>query len=217
MMNNLYFKNVTEIGDLFLDNVLYEFEGEPILFLCLDKYNQIYFCLCSDFRYEQKWIVAKCDIDILELLVEKKIDILSLFMASKNLFIIKMDLQGNEASSKINTEEVNELDLPEKGVYLKGNKDDLKKYLRSLATKTKENVNPKKSKDNELLFQYVEIMNVPLRILSKRYSKMNSTVFFEDLKGFLQECVKIDYSTCKEEKYSEERSSQKIRIEMLTA
>ena len=36
-MSELYFENVIEKGNLYLDHILYEFEDEPILFLCKDK------------------------------------------------------------------------------------------------------------------------------------------------------------------------------------
>lgn len=36
-MSELYFENVIEKGNLYLDHILYEFEDEPILFLAKTK------------------------------------------------------------------------------------------------------------------------------------------------------------------------------------
>ena len=59
-MSNIYFDNVARIGKLYLEYVFYEFENEPILFLCSDEEKKLYICLCSDIRYGQKWIVVEC-------------------------------------------------------------------------------------------------------------------------------------------------------------
>ena len=50
-MSNLYFDNVVQVGQLYLEYVFFEFESEPILFTCHDQLNQTYLCLCSDIRY----------------------------------------------------------------------------------------------------------------------------------------------------------------------
>lgn len=34
-----YFENICNIGDLFLDEIFFEFESIPVLFLCRDKSN----------------------------------------------------------------------------------------------------------------------------------------------------------------------------------
>ncbi len=36
-MNDLYFENIKKIGNLYLIQILLEFENEPILFLCNDE------------------------------------------------------------------------------------------------------------------------------------------------------------------------------------
>ena len=67
-MSNLYFNNVEKVGQLYLEYVFFEFESEPILFICHDQLNQTYLCLCSDIRHGQKWIITKCDTKILRAL-----------------------------------------------------------------------------------------------------------------------------------------------------
>lgn len=52
-MSNLYFNNVEKVGQLYLEYVFFEFESEPMLFICHDQLNQTYLCLCSDIRHGQ--------------------------------------------------------------------------------------------------------------------------------------------------------------------
>ena len=74
-MNRLYFDNVIQIGKLYLEHIFYEFESEPVLFTCSDEQKNLYFCLCSDIRYGQRWIIMPCSLMQLEALIEEKADI----------------------------------------------------------------------------------------------------------------------------------------------
>ena len=127
-MKELYFENVIGIGNLYLDYVFYEFENEPILFLCTDDKKSLYFCLCSDIRNEQKWIIMQTNFSSLKKLIEEKVEIVSAFLSSKNLIVITMDLQGSEKSYIVKVDEIDRLDLPKEGTFLRCNKD-MKSYI----------------------------------------------------------------------------------------
>ena len=58
-MSELYFENVIEKGNLYLDHILYEFEDEPILFLCKDKDGNRYLCLCAEIRGERRLVLIE--------------------------------------------------------------------------------------------------------------------------------------------------------------
>ena len=100
-MKELYFENVTGIGKLYLEYIFYEFENEPILFLCTDAGKNLYFGLCSDIRYEQKWIIMEINLSILKEMIEEEVDIASVFLAAKNLTIIIRDLTKKRNSNKM--------------------------------------------------------------------------------------------------------------------
>lgn len=140
-MNNVYFENIDQVGKLYLEYVFYEFEYEPILFLCTDKNKNLYLCLCSEIRYEQKWIITKCNMDILKLLLNKEIDIASAFLISKEAIIVTMDLKGNEKNFKIPMSKIDPLDLPKEGTFIKGNEKALnyllKKEIKKIQTQLK--------------------------------------------------------------------------------
>lgn len=131
-MSNLYFNNVEKVGQLYLEYVFFEFESEPILFICHDQLNQTYLCLCSDIRYGQKWIITKCDTKILRALITAEIDIVTAFL--KHQKAIVMDMEGTEKSYEINTEEIDPLDLPKPGTFIRCNKEKAQNYLLQLET-----------------------------------------------------------------------------------
>lgn len=129
MMNELYFDNVVKVGKLYLDHIFYEFESEPIIFSCMDEYNNLYFCLCSEIRYGQKWIITRCNINILKDLIEEEIDIASVFLKEKELIVIDMDIQGNEKSYIEESKSIDRLDLPADDTYLRCDIQSAENYL----------------------------------------------------------------------------------------
>lgn len=117
-MSELYFENCANVGNLYLDYVFYEFEKEPILFTCVDKSKNLYFCLCVDIRYEQIWLISKTNISILKDLIDERIDIASAFLTQEKLIKVNMDLEGNEKSQVIDRESINDLDIPKQGTFI---------------------------------------------------------------------------------------------------
>lgn len=118
MMNSLYFQNVNSIGNLYLDYIFIEFESEPVIFTCRDDSNNLYLCLCSEIRNEQKWIVTKVNTKTLWELVYDKLDIASAFLIKSSIVSINVDMLGHECSKLINKNNINKLDLPKEGTYL---------------------------------------------------------------------------------------------------
>lgn len=117
-MSELYFENCVDVGNLYLDYVFYEFEKEPILFTCVDKSKNLYFCICVDIRYEQIWLISKTNISILKELIDERIDIASAFLTQKKFIKVNMDLEGNEKSWVISKKDISALDLPKPGTFI---------------------------------------------------------------------------------------------------
>lgn len=129
-MDQYYFSNIEGIDDLRLECIFYEFEEEPILFLCKSDKDELYFCLCSEIRWGQRWILVKTQLENLKSLAEKCIDIATLFSNSEKVVIIDMDLQGKETCKFIDSKNIDRIDLPEDGIFLRCNKTDISEYLR---------------------------------------------------------------------------------------
>lgn len=111
-MNNLYFENLKKIGNLCIKQIFLEFENKPILFLCNDKDQKKYLCLCSEIRKNQKWIIVRCRKTVLSLLLDKEIDIRTAFLKEKELILVKKDLEGKEENFVVDWGGIDELDLP---------------------------------------------------------------------------------------------------------
>lgn len=130
-MNDVFFRNITNIGDLCLDHIFFEFESEPILFTCTDNANKIYLCVCSEMRHFQKWVLSECSLLNLAAMIDEKIDITTTFLKANELITIISDIHGHEVSQVIRSNEIDPLDLPQSGTFLKYNKDNSRRYLSS--------------------------------------------------------------------------------------
>lgn len=128
-MNNIYFENAESVGNLYLDYIFYEFEKEPILFTCEDSRKRLFLCICSDIRYEQKWVIAPSSIAVLKALIEEKIDIASAFLKCPRVITVVMDRQGNESSRVIDVENLDRLDLPKEGTFARCDIEKAQNYL----------------------------------------------------------------------------------------
>lgn len=55
----VYFNNVPQIRDLFLEQVLFSYDYEPIVFTCKDNKLNRYLCICDDIIESRSWIVTE--------------------------------------------------------------------------------------------------------------------------------------------------------------
>ena len=115
-----YFEGVPRLGDLYLEHVFTSFDNEPIIFVCSDENFNLFLCLCSEIRGTQRWILSSSTVQVLEDLIDHKID---LYSALKNLpdeykYIIEMDIEGNETFRRVLFDDIDELDLPCQDTYL---------------------------------------------------------------------------------------------------
>lgn len=213
-MNDLYFDNVTSIGKLYLEHVFYEFEAEPILFSCVDEMKKLYLCLCTEIRFQQKWIIAQCGVSTLKALIDEDIDIASAFLITPEFVIVTMDLQGKESSGVINRNQIDRLDLPKEGTYIKCDKGKAKDYLwnkeveiLSLQLKSVIDVTP----INEMTKSYSGVFSKKISIFSKQeemYCNASSKEFvgsFERLPNMEEQSMTIEYqySVYEKDKYVE--------------
>lgn len=132
MTDTPYFENILNIGDLYFGYDFLNFEGEPILFTCYDNQNQLFLCLCSDIRREQKWIISRTSVCELERLITNKSDIYAALTTQANVVVVLRHLDCSETNTIIPTCELDELDLPKRGIKLRCNQKDAIDYLEKL-------------------------------------------------------------------------------------
>ena len=51
-MNEIFYENIPQAGLLLLEQILFSFEGIPMVFVCIDKECNRYLCICDDVIYE---------------------------------------------------------------------------------------------------------------------------------------------------------------------
>ena len=125
----VYFEDVVNLGTLFIEHVFLEFEYEPIFFTCSDNNNNLYICLCSEIRGEQRWIVSKTSIENIQMMLEQKMDMASALNNSSRIVKIVRDRNGTESSEELSIDDIDELDLPERGTMLRCNSSHAMNYL----------------------------------------------------------------------------------------
>lgn len=135
-MNNIFFNNVPNIGDLFINKTLLEYELEPVIFVCKDSYNNFFLCICDDFiDTKRSWIAIKIPVEDLLDVLNDEITLLSAFKKADNKTII-IDYYPDKKSydyRMMDFSDIDEAELPYEDQYLdeKGTFDDYIEYLKS--------------------------------------------------------------------------------------
>lgn len=120
-MSNVFFNNVPNVGDLFINKVLLEYELEPVIFVCKDSYNNFFLCICDDFiDTKRSWIAVKISVEDLLDIINNKITLLSAFKKSEDKTII-IDYYPNKKTYNycmVNFSDIDEAELPCEDQYL---------------------------------------------------------------------------------------------------
>jgi hypothetical protein len=118
-MSEIYFNNVVDIGNLYLEKVFTRLEDENILFLCKSENDEKYLCLCYEFRFSLKWILCKITEQNISDLISKAMDIRTVYELSKDKIINIVYKDGIETSEQVDFEAVKDTAIPKKDVYMK--------------------------------------------------------------------------------------------------
>lgn len=135
-MSNIFFGNIPNIGDLFINKILLEYELEPVIFVCKDSYNNFFLCICDDFiDTNRSWIVVKLTVQDLLDVIKDRITLLFAFKKSDNKTIV-IDYCSDKNTydyHMIDFSDIDENELPYEDQYLneKENLYDYIDYLKS--------------------------------------------------------------------------------------
>lgn len=81
-MKEPYFKNVPNLDNLYIYFIIFEYDC-PILFVCKNKKEELFICVCYDIRKTQKWIVSPIDKNSLIKLLKNEMYIRDAFNSYK--------------------------------------------------------------------------------------------------------------------------------------
>ena len=130
-MNKIYFEKVPVLGSLQLEKILFSYENIPILFICVDKNNIRYLCLCDDLIDEESWIIVPIPTETLLDVLNNKITVLSAFKDRKVIIANR----GFDEDVKYFIEEYNKIDpdeIPVNDQYLEM-KEHLSEYIDKIS------------------------------------------------------------------------------------
>lgn len=132
MKQDIYFENVENIGNLYLKYILWEFDFEPIVFVCEDDKDSSYLCFYSEAEEERDWIITQTNLSIICDLIKQKIDLLNaLRKYSEKVWLVAEKANGDITSTMVEINNIDPLFLPKKGIFLKYcDKDLADKLLR---------------------------------------------------------------------------------------
>lgn len=118
-MKETYYENVPIIGNLYLEKVFNKFEDEDIIFVCTDDNSNKYLCLCYEFHFALKWIIAKVNTIDIAKLISQSIDIREVYEANKDNLIHIIYKDENYSYEQVKITQLNDYVLPKRGIFLK--------------------------------------------------------------------------------------------------
>lgn len=165
--NKIYFENVLNFGDLYLDKVLFAYDNLPIVFVCTDKNYNYYLAICTDSICSLSWMLTSVSTSTLIDVLKNKIPVFKAFEVTDKKIIL-IDSNGKHLDCKEQMlSEISEDELPDKNEYLDAN-GKFDNYITDL----------NKSQSEYKTFDY-EINNVQ-RISQRNYSNFYLQEFLND-------------------------------------
>lgn len=143
MEKEAYFNDI-DGKKLYIDYIIFEYDY-PILFVCIDKNNDLYLCHCYEIRGKQEWIISKTNREIIIGLLTDKITIFDSLNSpfGKNYIVTWSYEDKKETCNKVKFEEIDEMNLPEKDSFYESEEHEFDEYIKILNKRinNKENKN----------------------------------------------------------------------------
>lgn len=119
-----YFKDVLDLGDLYLKYMLLYYDG-PQVFICRDLKGNLYYCSLAEIITEQRWLVAPTSVDRIKAMFKKEITVRDMLAGAGGTGIIITYKGALEIQRSIPCSEFPEDDLPTAGYYWESEEQDL--------------------------------------------------------------------------------------------
>lgn len=125
-----FLKNIPNIGELTTERVLFMFDKTPIVFVCIDKKNNRYLCMCTDSILEYTWLLAPIRINVLLALMNDEISIVQAFEKSNSKILLINQQKDEFQYTEYDFNEIPEDELPDRDEKLEN--PNLTEYLMKL-------------------------------------------------------------------------------------
>lgn len=126
----IFLEEIPEIGNLYIEKVLFEFDKVPMVFICQNLKKDRFLCLCTDCITGYSWMIAKIERRTLIKLINDKISILNAIKETKNKIYIVNKEKGEYTYSKYNFKDIPLDELPDENEKLENH--FLKEYIYQL-------------------------------------------------------------------------------------
>lgn len=100
-------------GQLSIERVLFEFEGEPVVFVCKNVSGARFICINTGYGFESNWIVAKVRIATLISVIRDEISVLDAVMRSGEKVLLLRDDGSGITGRRLNYEDIDPDELPD--------------------------------------------------------------------------------------------------------
>lgn len=118
-MKKLFLENVSDLGDLYYTEILYNYEGVPISFLCENKNGDLVLGHCCEVRNLRRWILVKMDLTKLTQLAKKEISLYSALTINKTVVEAEYIYETQKyTSEEKRIQDVDPLNFPEDDIFL---------------------------------------------------------------------------------------------------
>lgn len=171
-----FFTNIKNLGDLILEETLFEFENMPMITICVDKNFERYLCLCTDPLFTFTWIIAKIETDVLINLIKTEIDVCTAFKSSVSSIYLVKETDTSNAQIYKSFEDLPKNELPSPTLDLRDCYLDC--YLEFLKN---ENKNTERSFSCKLDSYYITEQPLTQQVTDDCKSSINFTENFKEL------------------------------------
>lgn len=179
----VYFKDVINYGDLYIDYSIIE-DDYPLLFILKNKHNDRFICSCFEIIKQQSWVINKVTISNIKDLLTDKIDIRKAFLFDNDDKKVIVHKKNNKYIYKIVDKEyiINNDIIPDEGDYLESDENEFNEYIINLEKTEKdlkynENINSIISIEKYL--EYSSFITKPY--ITKPYSINIIKVKYDDI------------------------------------
>lgn len=118
-MKKQIFSNLQYIGNIYLEQELFDNFIEPIVFVSRNDNGDLFLCLCTETRGFQRWMLSKTSYKTLVNLLDRKIDTNQAIKSDNDIkYIIDYTSDNGFSINSIKLNDIDKMEFPSNGVYL---------------------------------------------------------------------------------------------------